>query len=208
MTGFARQKKPVTSRIVKQVVADWGGKRRPGPFQLAAAAAAGLLLIIGLAWWSPLKEIIPLRGPSQAGARGAIIGSSKEKVSQEPKLERATPSIQPPLEEVATAFRQETNTFEKPKNLDDIQYGLFPQIITAREGDNLFRLTVKVYGDVNERLMEWVLINNPRIKNPSRIAVGQRIVFPDRPLDRESPRRGNLGSLPEKISEQTAPGSE
>jgi general secretion pathway protein A len=180
MTGFARQKKPVTSGIVKKVAADLGEKQRPG-YQLAAAAVAGLLLIIGLAWWSPLKQIMPLKGPPQAGARGEIVSSVKERIPREPKPERATPSIQPAPGELTTGLHQEMITLERPEDVDDIRYIPFPKIITVREGDNLFRLTVKVYGDVNERLMEWVLVNNPRIRNPSRLAVGQKIVFPDRP---------------------------
>jgi len=202
MTGFGRQKKPVTSDIVKKVIADLEGKPRPRSFKLAAAAVAGLLLIVALAWWSPLKEIIPMRGPSQARARGMIIGSIKEKASQMLRPEIAVPAILPAPEEAA-APDQGPDISEEPRGLDGIQYRIFPQIITVKEGDNLFRLTVKVYGDVNERLIEWVLINNPRIKNPSQIAVGQRVVFPDNPLDHERPARGNLRSKPEGISEET-----
>jgi general secretion pathway protein A len=208
MTGFGRQKKPVTSEIVKRVIADLEVKPRPRPFQLAAAIVAGLLLTIALAWWSPLKEIIPLRGPSQAGARGMIIGSIKEKAPREPKLEMAAPSTLPTLEEVATAPDQELNIFEKPRGIEGLRDYVFPQIITVKEGDNLFRLTMKVYGYVNERLMEWVLINNPQIKSPTQIAVGQRIVFAEKPLDHESPGRENPGARPERPPEQTPPGSE
>ena len=149
-----------------------------------------------------------MRGPSQVGAGGAIITSIKKNVSQEPKLEMTVPSILAALERAATVRDQELNISAKPKGLEGIQYHIFPQIITVKGGDNLFRLTVKVYGDVNERLMEWVLINNPRIRNPAQIAVGQRIVFPEKPLDHEGPNRGNLGSRSESVFEETLPGTE
>jgi general secretion pathway protein A len=207
MTGFGRQKKPVTSDIVKRVIVDLEGKPRPRSFKLAAAAAAGLLLIVALAWWSPLKEIIPMRGPTQAGARGVITGSIKEETSREPRPDIAVPAILPAPKEAAAPDRGR-DISEEPKGPDGIQYRIFPQIVTVKEGDNLFRLTVKVYGDVNERLMEWVLINNPRIKNPGQIAVGQRVVFPDKPLAYEKVGRGDLESKPEAISEETLPGSE
>jgi general secretion pathway protein A len=205
MTGFRRRKKPVPSGFVKKVIADLEGHRRPRPWRRAAATVSGLLVIAMLAWWSPLKERLPLRGSSQTGSQGMIVSSIKERGAEELKQDRATSSLLPVLEEVATALEQELNLFEKPRGLEGIQDYIFPRIITVKKGDNLFRLTLKVYGYANERLLEWVLVNNPQIKSPTQIAVGARIVFPDQPLDHEWTNGRNPAARPEKISEQTLP---
>jgi phage tail protein X len=49
----------------------------------------------------------------------------------------------------------------------------------VKKGDNLFRLTRKVYGYADAELVEWVMENNPHIKDPNRILIGEEIVFPE-----------------------------
>ena len=54
-----------------------------------------------------------------------------------------------------------------------------PVIRKVQEGDNLFRLTVSVYGRADDKLVAWVKQNNPWMKDINNIPVGKEIVFPE-----------------------------
>ena len=55
----------------------------------------------------------------------------------------------------------------------------FPLPRVVKKGDNLFRLTKKVYGYADDKLIERVRQNNPRIKDVNKILIGDEIVFPE-----------------------------
>jgi type II secretory pathway predicted ATPase ExeA len=54
----------------------------------------------------------------------------------------------------------------------------FPIIKTIKKGDNIYRLTLNVYGFSNQELLEFVKKYNPKIKGNNEIRVGERIIFP------------------------------
>ncbi|MBI5583057.1 MAG: AAA family ATPase [Deltaproteobacteria bacterium] len=56
--------------------------------------------------------------------------------------------------------------------------GPFPQTRTVRQGQNLYRMILEVYGTSNPELWALVRQHNPRIKEDLKILVGQKIVFP------------------------------
>jgi general secretion pathway protein A len=64
----------------------------------------------------------------------------------------------------------------------------FPVKAIVKKDDTLFRMTVRVYGFSNDRVINFVKRNNPAIKDISHIEEGSTIVFP--PLD-ESLRESN-----------------
>lgn len=57
----------------------------------------------------------------------------------------------------------------------------YPVKAVVKKEDNLFRMTLRVYGFSNERVMNFVKKNNPSIKDIRHIEAGSIIVFP--PLD-------------------------
>ena len=60
--------------------------------------------------------------------------------------------------------------------------GIAPgQTIVVRQGDTLGKLSSKVYGRSNERLLGIIQENNPDIRNPNFILPGQKLIFPPLP---------------------------
>ena len=57
----------------------------------------------------------------------------------------------------------------------------FPVKAIVKKDDTLFRMTVRVYGFSNDRVMDFVKKNNPSIRDTRQIEAGSTIVFP--PLD-------------------------
>jgi len=53
-----------------------------------------------------------------------------------------------------------------------------PVVRKVQEGDNLFRLTLSVYGRADDKLVAWVQQNNPWIKDINYIPAGKEIIFP------------------------------
>jgi type II secretory pathway predicted ATPase ExeA/tetratricopeptide (TPR) repeat protein len=61
ITGFGYQKKPVTKKIVKEIIGDFESKGRPHFVRRQlprVAALALLLLLLGIAWLLPLKRVL------------------------------------------------------------------------------------------------------------------------------------------------------
>ena len=55
----------------------------------------------------------------------------------------------------------------------------FPFTRQVREGENLYRMILEVYGASNPELWDLVRKRNPRINKDLKILVGQKIIFPE-----------------------------
>jgi nucleoid-associated protein YgaU len=55
------------------------------------------------------------------------------------------------------------------------------QTIVVERGDTLEKLSNRVYGRSNERLLWIIQKNNPHIKDPDFILPGQKVIFPPLP---------------------------
>jgi len=55
------------------------------------------------------------------------------------------------------------------------------QTIVVERGDTLEKLSNRVYGRSNERLLGMIQKNNPAITNPDFILPGQKVIFPPLP---------------------------
>jgi nucleoid-associated protein YgaU len=55
------------------------------------------------------------------------------------------------------------------------------QTIVVERGDTLGKLSSRIYGRSNDRVLEIIQKNNPTIKDPDRILPGQKLHFPPLP---------------------------
>jgi nucleoid-associated protein YgaU len=55
------------------------------------------------------------------------------------------------------------------------------QDMVVDRGDTIDKLSRRVYGRSNDRVLGIIQKNNPAIKNPNRILPGQEIIFPPLP---------------------------
>jgi type II secretory pathway predicted ATPase ExeA len=58
INGYGYQKNPVTSRIAKEVIFDFEGKRKQKPFKWGLATSASVLLLAALLWVQPYEKMI------------------------------------------------------------------------------------------------------------------------------------------------------
>jgi len=122
----------------------------------------------------------------------------REKAPAAPALVPSVPEKQPPVvfEEVKAEVKEEKKEMTSEPLLEkaglsevragppEIKEEPAGQTIVVERGDTLEKLSSRVYGRSNERLLGIIQENNPAIRDPNLILPGQKVHFP--PL-RESP---------------------
>jgi nucleoid-associated protein YgaU len=105
----------------------------------------------------------------------------------------AAPEKQPPPVEEVKADPEVKQTespapaLERPSPADvragppDIQAEPAGQAIVVERGDTLAKLSSRVYGRSNERVLEIIRRNNPGLRDPDFILPGQKLFFPPIP---------------------------
>ena len=179
ITGFGYKMKPVNTKVVEEVLVDFRGKEKPSLLKWAVAPAALLLFIAGLSLIYPYKGLILSRvedffPPNKTFPISKIENQDLSR-TQEPN---------PIKEEVkSSADKPEiSQTGQDTPNKEKIEPSTrSPVVRTVKRGDNLFRLTKKVYGRADDKLVAWVKQNNPWIKDINNISVGEEIIFPENP---------------------------
>jgi general secretion pathway protein A len=171
ITGFGYKKNPVDAKIVGEVIDDRRGGEKT-PFWKSSlprwvfASFMVLILAVGLLLLSPYKIIFAPKAKSVALSRTVTISPAKEEM----KLSA------PPL----PATQEKIEPLKEEKILEPVKQP-FPLTLVPKKGDNLYRLTRKVYGYADGKLVAWVKQHNPTIKDINRIPVGEKIVFPENP---------------------------
>ena len=174
ITGFGYQRKPVTRKIVKEIIRDFEGERELSSIrkQLTRGATLALLLLffLGLTWLLPLKRIL-LDQTAMSVSRQQI-GETEAIKAVRPK--QAEPSRARQEREVPPG--REPETLSRPNE---------PAVVTktVAPGDTLSQLVTEVYGFAGSALqlqirLEKVRENNPQIKDIDRILPGEKICFP------------------------------
>lgn len=159
ITGFGYQQKPIGAKIVKEVIADFDGKKKGFSWKWQQAASAFAVLCVGagiflLAAYGKLgvSEDVPPKPAPVAGKPAPVLPAQPKE-----------PATLPP--EVA-----------KPQSRS--QHGTEPLSKTVAKGDTLMGLTQDVYGRTDGDLIKRVQQSNPHINNPNLIITGSKIVFP------------------------------
>lgn len=93
----------------------------------------------------------------------------EKELSQPPAQERAGPS-------------------EERAGPSEVQAEPAGQTIVVERGDTLGKLSSRVYGRSNERVLDLIRKNNPTIRDPDLILPGQKVIFP--PLPEAQPKIG------------------
>jgi nucleoid-associated protein YgaU len=77
--------------------------------------------------------------------------------------------------------RQRLGSSEVRAGPSEIQAEPAEQTLVVERGDTLGKLSIKVYGRSNERVLGIIQKNNPVIRDPDLILPGQKLIFPPLP---------------------------
>jgi general secretion pathway protein A len=192
LTAFGHKIRPVTPKVVREVVRDLNlkdagpkARRRRWPsigvpwrgigMGLGAVAATGLVLTGGLALRdamvpAPVAPVVSVPLPPVTSMALPPPPPKLAKVEPPPVAELASVPLAPLPPPIAVAELPGTQpaVAEEPRRTLRI----------VAPGDTLAGLTFQVYGRVDRPLLDMVKSHNPEIVNIDRIAVGQVIEFP------------------------------
>jgi type II secretory pathway predicted ATPase ExeA len=168
--------------------------------------AAAVLLIIGVLAFLAITygdrilarfAATSVRPPAQKSEMVREKAPSKDTKQGEPAAAAAVPSVpekQEPVvvEEVKAEVKENKQmpsapALEKPSPADvragppEIKAEPAGQTIVVERGDTLGKLSSRIYGRSNDRVLEMIQKNNPTIKDPDFILPGQKLHFPPLP---------------------------
>lgn len=114
----------------------------------------------------PVAESVRFESPNVEPARHEPSGGEMEGLTALPFSTVSPPSEQSSSGALKVSAQQHTAP------------NATPVIRVARKGDTLSGLAVEVYGYSDEKLVTWVKLHNPHIKDKNRIHIGTEIYFP------------------------------
>jgi general secretion pathway protein A len=213
VTAFGYQRKPVSRKIVKEVIRDLEGSTSHffSVKRLAAAALALVLASVGIFWifqdrWLPFAKIWALtpveqKGPDrpadQTEARPRPVPAASEG-TQPAAVEQgdAVAADRSPaaVKETQTAAAEEPR---HPKKTPDRA----PTVSkVAVRGTSLSKMAQQIYGTSNAEIIESIRKHNPQIVDPDIIIEGATIVFPHPASYEKAPGTKDLQSKTDTIS--------
>ena len=185
ITGFGYQKKPVTKSIVKEIIRDLDGSRRPSSRRWQVPATVALVGMLAGAFWvsshwqtvyGKVEELMVV----VHGKQGSAVQEMKQSEAPVAKVGQPQAAVQvrePGSRQSGTNYSGSTKT--------------------VTSGDNLSRLSHEVYGRSGVEVIKLIRQYNPQITNPNVIYPGARIVFPDLPVKGEGRTDGRrLAAVP------------
>ena len=214
ITSFGYQQKPVSAKIVREVIADFRGeKRRPFPKWQVAGGVAVIVIAAGLYAFSPyLKGVTNWfseswrtnEGQQEEGAsdtkRGQGRSFPQEKHAGDRDIKQSQ-TLGDPKAKVTSRIGQNVDISsgathnDTPSNTSDSgsagarvsrsKLSNTARTRVIRKGDTLNELIQEEYGRTDEKLIEAVKQSNPKIVNPDLIMSGSKIVLPVPPHQSE-----------------------
>jgi general secretion pathway protein A len=193
--GFGYHKRRISTKIVKEVIADYTGKK-PQRLWRPRIAVAGITALLGaLFWFSPYKEaalskinlaqVTPVITPSVAPRMSPLqetLAAVPDSVLHAPistpaqPTQPPTPVVSPPSLEVSEpAPAVSTTVYTVPAP------AVSTTVRTVKKGDQVARVALEVYGSSNNAVLEWIRKHNPQLRDLNRVDVGMQLTLPPLP---------------------------
>ena len=168
ITGFGYERKPVSAKIVKEIVRDFAGSKPARWAQWWVFGLVGLALVgLGTIWFLPYEIAVG----SKTGA-GAL---REQKEPADTTVKQVKPTV-----EAAEETDQKHPVPAKVEVASPPVSGepALATRTTVVRGDTLSKLALEVYGYANADLIRMVHKHNPHISDPNIIPVGITVTFP------------------------------
>lgn len=196
IAGFGYQKKPVTKKIVREVVRDYFGTQQRSRLGWAFGLGAALAVAAGVVLIPFWKTALDGKAPAKAGTRSQQQGVEfRSQVESAPAAQPAragteTDKPAPPKEEkAATPYQGAASEPPAPAAHAALKAGdgayhvavpNLPMQWVVKKGDSLSTIALNIYGTADERTINWILGHNQQVKNPDLLQVGLLLYLPAR----------------------------
>jgi general secretion pathway protein A len=204
ITGYGRQRKPVSISEVREILADMDASRSSYLLKWAVGVAAAILLAIGTFLFNPnflpgnggvspidpvelhdadktgISERVPQeRTDTLGGAQSPMAASGPQKAAPDSETvveETGSGFIPEPEKKVVGNLKSTGGTVGVPAKP---RSRVSKATRAVKEGDNLSQIAQEAYGSSSRQYVEWVRRHNPHIADPNIILPGQKIVLPE-----------------------------
>ena len=177
----------MTAGIVREVIADFDGKRRSHLWKWEVAALAALLVVGALFFMAPQIYQAPSGPEPLSVSRPALPAPIAMAPVPAPYPRNPTASANPPDAQGATQTAKVAQAVVAPAQAAPAEAKPAARrnrtVATrvVKPDDNLYRLAAEVYGVSGKKVVDAIVRSNPNIKNPAMLPVGMRIRFPEIP---------------------------
>jgi general secretion pathway protein A len=192
--GFGYRKRRVSTKIIKEVIADYTGKKPQRLWRSRMAWAGTTALLAALFWFSPYQEVAlskinkvmqfmtpsvasrispPQETPAVGRDSTLPVASSTPALPEQPP----TPVVSPPSPEAsepAPAVPTAVHTMPAPAVPTTT-------VRTVKKGDQIARVALEVYGSSSNAVLDWIKKNNPQLRNVNLVDVGTQLTLPPLP---------------------------
>jgi general secretion pathway protein A len=183
LQGFGYRKQRISTKIIKEVIADYTGKKPQRPWWSRMALAGTPVLLAALFWFSPYQEI----ALSKINLAKVIQFITPSVVSRR-SLPQGTPGVvrdillPVPPSTPALPTQPPTLTVPPPSPEASEPSTAVPATVrTVKKGDQIARVALEVYGSSNSAVLDWIRKNNPQLQNLNRVEVGMQLTLPPLP---------------------------
>jgi general secretion pathway protein A len=203
--GFGYRKRRISTKIIKEVIADYTGKKPQRLWRSRMVWAGTTALLAALFWFSPYQEvalskinkIMQFMTPSvasrmsppqetPAAVRDSVLpvaSSTPALPEQPPKLAVSPPS--PEVSEPAPTVPATVPTVPAPAvptTMPTVPAPAVPITVrTVKKGDQIARVALEVYGSSSNAVLDWIKKNNPQLRNVNLVDVGTQLTLPPLP---------------------------
>jgi general secretion pathway protein A len=189
ITAFGYQRKPVSRKIVKEVIRDLEGSRTFfSAKRLAAVVVAQIMLSVGTFWFLqdrslPFERIwalVPIehenadRPAGQTGLRSGLTSTTDEGIrttvtgQHQKGMSDRSPETDEATQTTTAAERHRGEMAERSPTVSKV----------AIRGSSLSKMAQQVYGTSDAEIIKLIREHNPQITDPDIIVEGSTIVFP------------------------------
>jgi len=191
MQGFGYRQQCISSKIAKQVIADYRGTRSRRRWRPWMAWTGVTALVTALFLFSPYPHLvwpkIDYKGlikhtPTPITQSTASHSSTRVPPPQEtPAAPRH--SVAPLLESIS-ALPPEVSKREAlptPTEVSEPTQAAPGAVRVVQRGDHMTKLALEVYGSASAAVLEWIKKNNPQLRSVHHIEVGMPLTLPPLP---------------------------
>jgi general secretion pathway protein A len=193
--GYGYRKQRISTKIIKEVIADYTGKKPQRLWRSRMALAGTTALLAALFWFSPYREValskinldkvrqfitpsvasrMPPPQETPAAVRDNLLPASVStpaQPTQSPELTVSPPT--PEASEPPPAVPATVRTVPPPAVPTTVR--------TVKKGDQIARVALEVYGSSNSAVLDWIRKNNPQLRNLNLVDVGTQLTLPPLP---------------------------
>jgi general secretion pathway protein A len=181
--GFGYRKQRISTKIIKEVIADYTGKKPRRRWRSRIALAGTPVLLAVLFWFSPYQEIA-LSKINLAKVMQFITPSVVSRRSLPQGTPAAVRDILLPVSPSTPALPAHPPTLTVPPPSPEASEPstVVPATVrTVKKGDQIARVALEVYGSSNSAVLDWIRKNNPQLQNLNRVEVGMQLTLPPLP---------------------------